>query len=171
MKHTTTTALGAITLALALATALTGCSAAIEAAEQVAPGSADATVADSATVYRDAEIGTCILDPGLESGADTPASETACDTPHQSEVFEHFDLTSTEDNAFPGDEQIATEADPGCVAAFSEYVGVLPESSSLVYTALLPDTTDWANGIHVVTCILTDGAGEQLTGTARGSGL
>jgi hypothetical protein len=90
-----------------------------------------------------------------------------CTKAHSDEVFSVFDYPNA--TGFPGFEAIGAEQQTHCEADFASYVGVPWDKSSLTIAYEAPDEQSWATGDHAIHCLLEDGAGAALTGSARGS--
>lgn len=107
--------------------------------------------------------GTCFDDPGSGEISDVPIVE--CDDPHDNEVYATFDLP---DGDYPGDEQVAAQADAGCEGRFADWAGISYEESRLVYSHLSPTADGWDRlDDREVVCFVFDISGDQLTGTMQ----
>lgn len=128
----------------------------------------DTTVPDGVAVV-DLEVGQCFLNP--ESTDQTEVSETACDEPHDAEVFATFDLDFDRDADFPGAAQVQTAGQEGCQARFADYVGQPYEESPYFLSALVPTQRTW-NGRNdrEVVCALTSPTDEPLDQSVRNTG-
>jgi hypothetical protein len=115
------------------------------------------------------EAGTCFdeqgLDPDGADVSDVPIVE--CDDPHDNEVYAAFDLELAE-YAAAAVEEAAVD---GCYERFESYVGRDYETSRLDFGTFTPTAASWRQGDREVACFLFDVDGEQLTGSARDSGL
>lgn len=89
-----------------------------------------------------------------------------CADPHEDEVYYAYDLS---DGDYPGEDAILADADSTCVDAFSSFIGLDYEQSSLDYWPLYPTSESWASGDREVLCIAWDSSGALLTGTLAGS--
>ena len=96
-------------------------------------------------------------------GAVTDVTAVPCAQPHGGEAYHAFDLPA---GAFPGDEPVASAAEQGCVAAFTEFVGMRYEESELEISQLTPSAEGWEAGDREVLCFVRDPAG-PTTGTLR----
>jgi hypothetical protein len=90
-----------------------------------------------------------------------------CAQPHAEEVFSVFDYPNQ--SAFPGYEAIGALQQTHCEADFPAYVGIAWEQSSYVIGYDGPTEQTWGSGDHAIACLIEDGSGEQLIGSARGS--
>ncbi|HEY7023423.1 MAG TPA: septum formation family protein [Candidatus Limnocylindrales bacterium] len=90
-----------------------------------------------------------------------------CAEPHEEEVFSVFDYPNA--SGFPGYEQIGSVQQMQCESDFQTYVGVGWEESGYVISYDSPDEQTWAGGDHAIHCLLADGNGGKLTGSARGT--
>lgn len=109
------------------------------------------------------QVGQCLDD--VSSGLITDDNLVDCDLPHTYEVFGDIALP---DGAFPGEDQIDTTAQQSCDAAFTSYVGIPYDQSTLDYNYVGPSTDTWAVGDRQIACLLTDPAG-QTTGSLAAS--
>jgi hypothetical protein len=168
-------------LALAGTIALAGCSE--TAADDSAAPAAGSTTADEQQVSTetvdafDIEVGDCIVYPEETSAeqstetTDAPSEiETvSCDQPHDSEVYTVFDLP---DGDFPGDEEVVAAADERCAGDFESFVGNSYDNSVLDIEYFFPSEESWSfDGDREVACMVYHLEGEQLTGSAKASGL
>ncbi len=171
MKLRTRRSLAIAGSALALGLALSGCS----ALNNIIGGSNDAPRDDdTGEVTEDANIdifslkvGDCM--PATDaSGAVQDTDVVTCDTPHADEVYYEFELP---DGDFPGDTAIETAAGENCVPAFTDFVGLSYDESTLDFWYYSPTQESWESANdRLVQCIITDPAGDvtgSLAGAAR----
>jgi TIR domain/Septum formation len=85
-----------------------------------------------------------------------------CGQLHSGEVFFADDLWSAR-QPFPGTDAMSLEANTHCVNAFTTYVGISPDKSSLNFTEKFPAEKGWAAGDRHVFCVAYDGAGNDLS--------
>ena len=117
------------------------------------------------------EPGTCFddvdafFDEEAEGVADVPTVD--CAQPHDNEVFATFDLS---DGAFPGVDEVQSQADAGCIERFETYVGSDYASSRFVSTYLVPTPGTWDDGDREVVCFLYDVDLAEIEGSAEGTG-
>ena len=122
----------------------------------------------------DMEVGDCIANQeDLGAGTEVQSiPKVPCTQPHAYEVHYEFELTGG--STVPDEATIEKEAEDKCAGeAFTNYVGVEWDNSSLGYTYLFPTSQSWSNGDREVTCMLfEDGAdkGNPTTGSLKGSG-
>ena len=81
------------------------------------------------------------------------------------EAYAEFELAQ---GAFPGEDEVARQADEGCTAEFTEFVGLGYDESALEVLYYYPSAVSWIFDRTVV-CVITDPAGE-VTGTLRDAG-
>jgi hypothetical protein len=114
-------------------------------------------------------IGTCVrfLTP-TPADAGTAVEVAGCDESHSAELFHAFSLAAEPGAPFPGPEQVAADADAGCTAGFSMYVGVPIEQSRLSFLFLHPVAESWEQDPSVY-CILTTSDGSALDHPMAGS--
>ena len=88
----------------------------------------------------------------------------------KSHTYEDFsDFVYPNASGFPGYEQIGSLEQTRCEQDFQTYVGVSWEQSTLVISYDSPDEQSWAGGDQTIHCLLADGSGGQLTGSAQGT--
>jgi hypothetical protein len=103
-------------------------------------------VSDYEDSVDDLEVGDCFQDPD----DDLFTSIVDCDTSHDNEVTA---LVSVGDeDAYPGDDEIATRSDDACLQALVDYDGLDYDSSSLDYSYFTPTRTIWRTGDHTTIC-------------------
>ena len=115
------------------------------------------------------EVGTCFndaSDAGTLEYTDLPVVD--CDEPHDNEVYHLFDAPGGA--AYPGDQEIASVTEQGCLGAFEAYVGRPYTESSLLILPIPPTEASWDAGDREVVCALYDGERAELTESMRGSG-
>lgn len=76
-----------------------------------------------------------------------------CSTEHDSEAYASITVPGDD---FPGDESIATQAGQGCTDAFTEFVGIPYDDSSLDYAFYFPTEGSWAAGDRRILCLIVD---------------
>jgi hypothetical protein len=120
----------------------------------------------------DLGIGDCFDDGEMSAGAgveeigDVPLVD--CTEPHDNEVYE---IQTVEGDGFPGDQQIADEADRICFDAFEGFVGLDYQSSSLDFGWLVPTAESWDAGDRLVACFVYRVDLEKVSGTLEGAGI
>jgi hypothetical protein len=108
-------------------------------------------------------VGDCL--PGTVEGEVDQLRAVPCDRPHGSEAYDAFALP---DREHPGDEQLATVAEQGCIARFTAFVGQAYERSALEIASLTPTDEAWEAGDRTVVCFVKD-PDRRTTGTLRGA--
>lgn len=111
----------------------------------------------------EAEVGQCFVQRGR--GEIGEANLVDCATPHTYELYATFPAAAEAD-AYPGDAEVARQAEAGCVEAFSGFVGTAYDRSALDYVYLSPTRKTWLAGGRSVSCFVTDPEG-TVTGTLR----
>lgn len=111
-------------------------------------------------------IGDCV--ETAELGAEVETIPTRpCSEAHDSEVYAGTEMTETD---FPGDEATQAQADEFCYGAFSQFVGMAFEESTLGYMYLMPSEETWNQlDDREILCLLVDPAGGVI-GTMKGVG-
>ena len=129
--------------------------------------SSGTTVPDGVKVF-DLEPGDCFQNP--ESTDVSDVQKTACDEPHDAEVFAVYDLEFDRDADFPGASQVQSSAQEGCQERFEEYVGQPYEDSPYFLSAIAPTQRTWeGRDDREVICSLITATGEQLEESLRDS--
>ncbi len=129
---------------------------------------------DSATDPEPEEVAVVSLTPGDcfdKPGADevVNADIVPCTQPHFGEAYTASDLSSP--STYPGDEQVRTEAEAGCVERFEEFATIPYSDSSLQIYFFHPTKSSCPTySDRVVTCAAYDPAGDVTVPTLRGSG-
>ncbi len=113
------------------------------------------------------KVGDCINYEPSEDGENTITVN--CAQPHSEEVFSVYADMLPSPTAFPGYEAIGATAQRVCQADFEEYVGVPWDQSTYSIGFSGPTEQTWAKGDHQVACLLEDGNGGQLIGSAKGT--
>lgn len=112
-------------------------------------------------------VGTCVV--GLAQmnlgGTAPPLDLVDCAVAHDGEMFATFDLPA---GVYPGDKQVAQQAQQGCLDRFQTYVGVSPEQSSLAVPYTNPKASTWDTS-RTVDCFLSQPDLSTTTGTLKGS--
>ena len=116
------------------------------------------------------KVGDCFNYINTTDANDDPInvpSVVDCAQSHSDEVFSVFAYPNA--SGFPGYEQIGAVQQTRCESDFQAYVGTSWENSSYTISYDPPDEQSWATGDHQIRCLIEDGSGGQLTGSARGS--
>lgn len=121
----------------------------------------------------DIQVGDCLLEP---EGAGSTGTEVydinvvPCADTHDYEFYHEFDLSS-DDDAWPGDDAIAEQADPGCYDSFETFVGVpFDESATLWYTYYSPTSQSWDEGDRAIQCMVYEASDDQGVAVAQVEG-
>ncbi len=153
-------------VALAGLLALSGCSAIqdIVSDEPIRDDSGEVTAASTEDVFSLA-VGDCLNSAELgETVEQVPF--IPCDEPHDSEVYAQTLLT---EDAYPGDDVVAAEADEFCYGEFEAFVGMAYDDSELDYFPMYPLEQGWNEiGDREVLCLVYDYDG-GVTGTMAGA--
>lgn len=99
----------------------------------------------------------------------TDAEVTDCAVPHDGEVVGVVTYTQGPDDAYPGQDEVATFAQDQCATAFEDYVGVPYGSSSLSMVSLWPTEDSWAGGDREAVCVAFE-PDAPLTASVAGRG-
>lgn len=110
------------------------------------------------------KVGDCFNDQSGEQISDVPA--VPCTDPHDNEVY--YDLTMPAGD-YPGDSAVTDAAEKGCGDAFSTFVGVPYEESTLEFSYLFPTKDSWEGADdRLISCIVYDRSG-KVTGSLAGA--
>lgn len=151
-------------LALAAAAALSGGLASCSALDAVTGGGADKPTNPDATRVHESELkaGDCMAVDFTTGDGYTEIID--CALPHYSEVFHVFDI--------PGDEfpaTMAADAEAGCVAAFTDFIGLTTDESDLSLHWLEPTQATWAEGDRAVVCQVSEPYTDPNVGSLAGA--
>ena len=89
-----------------------------------------------------------------------------CDTPHQSEVYNNYEITMS---TLPDEDTMSSEATTACSSTFQEYVGIPMSESQYDANYLYPTSGSWAQGDRTITCTIKSGDGSRITGSLKGA--
>lgn len=98
----------------------------------------------------------------------------ACDQPHQREVFFEAEFPAPNGAPFPGDVAMDEWSTEVCYGAFETFVGLEYELSRYEISFIHPTEATFEHEVgrhRRVTCVLFDLDGDELVGSARGTGL
>lgn len=137
-------------------------------------GQDDTTRDESGAIVAEGEIGAFRIRLGdcLNGGA-TGLIESLdgvpCSQSHDLEVYHAFNLGEG-DGTFPGEDEVASEADQGCFEAFEPFVGESYEDSVYGFSAMTPTEGSW-DGLddREVLCLLGNYDDTPKTGSAEGT--
>ena len=113
----------------------------------------------------DLDVGDCLATTGNHSATST-VPVVDCSLEHESEVYSR---TVLDDDEFPGDDAVRDRAVTGCTEAFTEFVGIEYDASSLDFAYYFPTRTSWDRGDRDIVCLLIDPAAESITGSLAGA--
>jgi hypothetical protein len=106
--------------------------------------------------YPELQAGDCLQGPGLNLGTSDPWPDyfnvVSCTQQHIAEVF-FADNAWPSSRAYPGDNELASQADARCKIAFHTYDGIYNSQSVFSYDYASPDSISWADGDRWVVCI------------------
>ena len=136
------------------------------------------TVAEPTTTTTESRVGETVRGVGLKTGDcidyDTTSASiatfdlVACDGPHLAEVtglIEHPQAAQ----AFPGTDELFRFADD-CGPVSDDYLGIDSYQTELLAYVLIPDETDWGEGMYRVACLAGTLSGEPLAASVSGAG-
>lgn len=162
----------AIVPVIAAALALSGCSAIGSLVDGIAPKPAE-TRDESGTIVEGGQtdvfaiaVGDCLDDQSGDVVQEVPT--VPCSEPHAYEVYAEIVVTDADE--YPGTEAIETEADAGCYDAFGPFVGFAYEDSELDFNYYYPTAESWAEGDRIVSCLILEVSGADVTGSLAGAG-
>lgn len=144
----------------ASAVVLSGCSPAslfTQPAEDAAGGSSVFDVKPGDCIVEDTQVGEV---------ADTQI--VSCDAPHTYEAYHQF-AVEVDGDSFPGVDQVKGQAEVNCNTAFTDFIGKPYEESTVGYSYLFPNETNWKNGDRDVTCLVKMPDNSITTNSLKGS--
>jgi hypothetical protein len=157
------TRLLAITLIVAAAMALSGCSVLSQLGNTTGRNaSGTPTAVNSNADVFSIKVGDCLNDASA-SGTVTTAPIVPCNAPHDSEAY---DAITIKGSTFPGDQAVKDQATSGCATAFPAFIGIAYNDSSLSISYYFPTSESWANGDRQILCTVYD-ANAKITGTLK----
>jgi hypothetical protein len=111
-------------------------------------------------------VGTCYVGEGAF------VDVVDCDEPHDEEVAARLEHPAGPDEAYPGTTEVLAFVEDACVEAFEAYTGQSYDVAPLIVFGVGPEEeADWGAGDRMIICwIASLEEGEQLTGSARGTG-
>ena len=123
-------------------------------------------ITDAGTLHvSDLRVGDC-FNASTEGEIDD-VDAVPCTAAHAYELFHVF--TMTDPGQYPTDADFEAQTDAACSPAFTAYVGVAYEASTLFASSLEPTEAAWNDGDHTVQCMLHEEDESQVTGSQRGS--
>ena len=135
---------------------LTGCSLLGTITGEAAPNEDGSSTTDVFTIM----VGDC-LNNGGTTGEVSDVAVIDCQTAHDSEAFTSVMMA---DGDFPGETAVAAQAVSECTSAFTNFVGLDYESSSLDFSYYHPTEESWASNDREILCVVLDPKG-KTTGT------
>lgn len=154
-RTASTRVLAAISVALA-GVALTGCGLLGNITGKAAPDEDGTTTIDVVTIM----VGDCLNVRGT-TGDVSEVAVIDCHIAHDSEAFKSVMMA---DGDFPGETAVHAEAVSECTSAFTSFVGLDYESSSLDFSYYIPTEESWASSDREILCLVVDPNG-KTTGT------
>jgi hypothetical protein len=123
---------------------------------------------DAGEITEGGSVSSFDLKPGdclnglAESNNITSVPAVPCTEPHDGEVFATFEITA---GTWPGDAEVAKQAETGCVQRLPEYSEKAAKDEKLEIFFLHPTSASWAQGDHEVTCVAMGSA--KTTGSIK----
>ena len=114
----------------------------------------------------DITVGDCFDVPDPNADVIDDVTKRECTDPHQYEMFFVGDLP---DGPFPSDTEVGVWLDANCLPAFTDYVGIAYDESTLVALPITPTEDGWNDGDHSVQCAMQDPADPELTESLEGA--
>lgn len=111
------------------------------------------------------DVGDCFDDPDGEDRTVGSVPDIDCDQLHDNEVFATFELVGA---TWPGTDQVAEDAEDGCLERFEGFVGTTYLESELSASAFWPSEDSWEAGDREVICFVYDPDG-PVTATLEGA--
>jgi hypothetical protein len=120
----------------------------------------------------DIAVGDCFVAPTDVKAELSDLSRVPCTVPHQQEAYASVTYTPPDgSDDYPGNAALDTFAKGACAQAFTGYVGIAYQDSSLWLTYLLPSARSWQQGDdRSVWCFVTT-TGQALTKSVKGTKL
>lgn len=143
-----------VTLALALALILSGCTSGL-------PTQVEGGDSESVTVF-DLSLGECVNDAAIPVGSDLKDLPTVnCDEPHDSELYAILGVTGS---SYPGEQELDAQGKERCARAFGDFIGIPFAESALEFRFYYPTASSWAQGDRSLYCLAFD-PGLMVSGT------
>lgn len=157
-----------VTIALAAAIVLSGCSAVgdiIDGDEPKRDDTGAIVEAAEADVFS-LRVGDCLNYEDVATGMVETVGTIPCGEAHDSEAYA---VTELPEGDFPGDDSIDASADEFCYSEFAAFVGMAYEDSALGYWPLTPLQVGWEQvDDRQILCFVQDLEGGVI-GTMEGS--
>jgi hypothetical protein len=123
---------------------------------------------DDESVFN-AEVGECIESVSSLSGQISELPETDCSEPHEGEIFFLYEHEGDDDD-FPGDSAVQTEATEVCQGeAFEDYTGTPYADSAIVVGPITPTAQSWGEGDRESICVAAV-PGDEVSESFRDNG-
>jgi Septum formation len=131
---------------------------------------ADGVVTHAGTVsVFDLQSGDCLNPPADLSGEIADIKVVPCARPHTQEVFAKVDSTA---DAYPGGEQLATEANNLCVTQMQSKPLDLSPDDGYFWSYLLPSFNGWnKDSDRTIVCVFVFPNGPSVTGSVVAQAL
>jgi hypothetical protein len=168
MKLRTRRALALAGSAVALSIALTGCSTISNLISGDAPRdeeTGEVTEESNIDIFS-LKVGDCM--PASDTtGEMQDADVVPCTEPHADEIFYEFELPEGD---LPSDADIQAAVETECVPAFTEFVGLDYQESTLDFWWISPTADGWEQADdRLVQCAIYDPADDALTASLEGA--
>ncbi|WP_018135474.1 septum formation family protein [Acaricomes phytoseiuli] len=143
-----------------------------------APRNSEGEVTSSATAATTKiNVGDCIRNPGVDTGAETPAPSSGsieiekvlqlpCAQPSDYEVYAGTGIEAAD---YPGVQSLIASAEAFCKPAFEDFVGRTFENSELQLSYIYPTEDSWNSGDRRTLCLVAAKDGAQSTGSLKGA--
>ncbi|MPV37221.1 septum formation family protein [Georgenia subflava] len=111
------------------------------------------------------EVGDCVNQSDLQDTEVSSVTTLECSEPHDAEIF---GAVTHDDGDFPGEDEVKSEAQEGCITRFEEFVGVPYVESEIYFSTLSPSEQSWNQADDRTSlCIIL--AEEKMTGSLEGA--
>jgi len=101
-------------------------------------------------------VGDCFNDATAE-GAESVNTVyiVDCDEAHDREVYDQL-LLEGDDDEYPGESSVTSDADSFCEETFEDFVGISYEESELYYVNFFPTEESWEEGDREILCLISE---------------
>lgn len=110
--------------------------------------------------------GDCLVLP--DSNNIASVTTTACSEAHNAEVVGTSAISAP---SLPSPDELESQAQTQCTAAFESYVGVPATASAMELMWLLPTDASWKTGDRAITCLAVSPDKQDITQSLKDSGL
>lgn len=124
--------------------------------------SAEGTTTDVFTI----KVGDCLND-GAATGEVSEVKVIDCASEHDSEAYKSITMT---DGDFPGETAVDDQAVSECTSAFTSFIGMDYETSTLDFSYYYPTADSWKQGDREILCLVVDPNGKS-SGTLEGAAI